>query len=65
MNIEIFHVRKATSLTKKKSLTVLHSYPSRTYYVPGSNNMEMSKTQLKLLKGVSSFANRDSYARVC
>lgn len=42
---------------KKKNVTVLCLYPSRTYYVPGSinSNTEMDKTQLKLSEGAPSF----------
>lgn len=33
--------------------------------MPGSSNIEMSKTQLKLSKGTPSFSKKDSYTRVC
>ena len=59
VNIEIFHVRKNASLTKKVWLS-----DDCIHLGPVSNNKEMGKTQLKLSKEASSFGNKHSYTRV-
>lgn len=63
VNIEIFQLRKNVYLTKKKSVTVLCLFLPRMYYMTGSSNIKMGKTQLKLSKGTPSSSKKDT--RVC